>query len=309
MASRLILGAVASTLVLGALAVVQAQAAPHPVRAQAAPLADPKTIAIGIKYDEPGLGMMAADGTPVGFDVDVATYIAGSLGYRPDQIRWVPAPSSEREKLIEDGKVEMAVASDSMTPEREKLVSFAGPYLVAGQSVMVRADDTSITGPASLDGRSVCVAGGSDSGPRILDFSPKAHLVTDPSYSDCVTALLDGAVDAVTTDDVILDGYVAANPGKLKVVGHVFTKERYGVGIRHDDVALQAKVTDAIGKMISSGTWQKDVDATIGTSGSKTLPPPPVFNAPADDHAVHGDKGRQARRRPAHVRHPRIPHP
>jgi glutamate transport system substrate-binding protein len=291
MASRLILGAVASTLVLGALAVVQAQASPHPVRAQAAPRADPKTIAIGIKYDEPGLGVMAADGTPAGFDVDVATYIAGSLGYRPDQIRWVAAPSSERERLIEDGKVEMAVASYSMTAEREKVVSFAGPYLIGGQSVMVRADDTRITGPASLDGKSVCVAAGSDSGLKILDFSPKAHLVTDPSYSDCVTALLDGGVDAVTTDDVILDGYVAANPGKLKVVGRVFTKERYGVGIKHDDVALQAKVTDAIAQMISSGTWQKDVHATFATSGYKTLPPPPVFGAPADGHGPHPRSG------------------
>jgi glutamate transport system substrate-binding protein len=185
----------------------------------------------------------------------------------------------------------MVVASYSMTPEREKAVSFAGPYLVAGQSVMVRADDTSITGPASLDGKSVCAAAGSDSGRAILGFSPKAHLVNDPSYSDCVNALLDGTVDAVTTDDVILDGYMAANPGKLKVVGHVFTKERYGVGFKHDDVALQAKVTEAIAKMISSGTWQKDVDATIGTSGHQTLPPPPVFNAPAEDHVVHGDNG------------------
>jgi len=87
--SRLILGAVASTLVLGALAVVQAQAASHAAH---------KSIAVGTKSDEPGLGRMQADGSPAG--VGVATYIAGSLGYRPDQIRWVSALSSEREKLI-----------------------------------------------------------------------------------------------------------------------------------------------------------------------------------------------------------------
>jgi glutamate transport system substrate-binding protein len=261
------------------------------VSSQFAAQASHKTIDIGIKFDQPGLGLMGTDGKPQGFDVDVATYVAQYLGYSPDEIRWVDAPSSDREKLIEDGKVNFVVASYSMTPDREKVVSFAGPYFVAGQSVMVQADNKDITGPSSLDGKTVCAATGSDSGPKILDFSPKAHLVYEPSYSGCVTDLLNGKVDAVTTDDVILAGYVAANPGKLKMVGHVFTKERYGIGIKHDDVALQATITDAIAKMIETGTWQKDVDATIGKSGYKTLPPPPVFNAPADDQVVYGDHG------------------
>jgi glutamate transport system substrate-binding protein len=259
--------------------------------AQAALDAAHKTITIGIKFDQPGLGLMGTGGKPQGFDVDVATYVAQYLGYSPDQIHWVSAPSSDREKLIEDGKADLVVASYSMTPAREQVVSFAGPYFVAGQAVMVRSDNSKITGPSTLDGKTVCAAAGSDSGPAIYDFSPKAHLVIDPTYSDCVSDLLNGKVDAVTTDDVILAGYVAANPGKLKIVGHVFTRERYGIGIRHDDVALQAKITDAIEQMIESGTWQKDVNATIGASGYKTLPPPPVFNAPADDQVEYGDNG------------------
>jgi glutamate transport system substrate-binding protein len=280
--SRLAIGAVAGALALGGLSLGHALAATQ---------ADHKTVDIGIKFDQPGLGLMGTDGKPQGFDVDVATYVARYLGYSPDEIRWVDAASSDREKLIEDGKVDFVVASYSMTPEREKVVSFAGPYFVAGQSVMVQADNKDITGADTLNGKTVCAATGSDSGPKILDFSPKAHLVYQPSYSDCATDLLNGKVDAVTTDDVILAGYVAANPGKLKMVGHVFTKERYGIGIKHDDVTLQGTITDAIEKMIETGTWQKDVDATIGTSGYKTLPPPPVFNAPADDQVVYGDKG------------------
>jgi arginine deiminase len=261
------------------------------VSSQFAAQASHNTIAIGIKFDQPGLGLMGKDGKPAGFDVDVATYVARYLGYSPDDIRWVQAPSSDREKLIQDGKVDLVVASYSMTAQREKLVTFAGPYFVAGQSVMVRSDNTDITGPATLDGKTVCAASGSTSGQEILGFSPKAHLVIDPTYSACVTDLLNGKVDAVTTDDVILAGYVAANPGKLKIVGHVFTKERYGVAIKHDDVALQEKITGAIAKMISSGTWQKDVDATVGKSGYQTLPPPPVFNAPADEDIVYNHYG------------------
>lgn len=276
--THIAVAAVAGTLIAGG-AVVALQDAAH---------ASHDTIAIGIKYDQPGLALMGDDGRPSGFDVDVATYIAEHLGYHADQIRWVDAPSSQREKLIEDGKADLVVASYSMTPQREKLVTFAGPYFVAGQDLLVRRSDTSITGPSALDGKLVCAAAGSSSGPVITGFSPLSHLVIDPTYSQCVTDLLAGKVDAVTTDDVILAGYAAEHPGQLRVLGHPFTKERYGVGLKKGDDALQAKVTAAIAEMISSGTWQRDVNATVGKDGYKTLPPPPVFNAPDGEHITKG---------------------
>jgi glutamate transport system substrate-binding protein len=251
----------------------------------------PKTISIGIKFDQPGLGLMSPDGRASGFDVDVARYIAGQLGYAPDQIRWVRAPSSEREQLIESGKVSYVVASYSITPERQKLVTFAGPYFVAGQDLLVRENNTDITGPYSLDGKTVCAGAGSDSGAKILQFSPHARVVLAGTYSECVRDLLAGHVDAVTTDDVILAGYATQYPGLLKVVGHPFTKERYGVGLREGDVALQEKITAAIEKMIASGTWQRDVDETIAASGYKSLPPPPVFLAPANVKVAPGTAG------------------
>ena len=106
-------------------------------------------IRIGIKYDQPGLGYQ--DGQDyTGFDVDVARYIAGKLGYSEDQIEFVESPSANRENMLSNGQVDMILATYSISDSRKKSVDFAGPYYVAGQDLLVRADETSITGPDSL---------------------------------------------------------------------------------------------------------------------------------------------------------------
>lgn len=108
---------------------------------------------IGIKFDQPGLGLKTGD-TYAGFDVDVATYIAGKLGKQPNQIEWVQTPSAQREDMIANGNVNFIVATYSITDSRKEKVSFAGPYLIAGQDLLVRSDENSITGIDSLNGKS-----------------------------------------------------------------------------------------------------------------------------------------------------------
>ncbi len=119
-------------------------------------------IRIGIKFDQPGLGFKKS-GTYVGFDVDVAKYIAKKLGYSEDQIIWKEAPSKQREAMIQNGDVDMILATYSITDERKKAVSFAGPYFVAGQDLLVRKDDNSINGPEDLNGKRLCSVTGSTS--------------------------------------------------------------------------------------------------------------------------------------------------
>ncbi len=87
-------------------------------------------------------------------------------------ITWVQAPSAQRETLISTGQVDMVVATYSITDARKEKVSFAGPYFVAGQDLLVRADDTSITGPDSLDGKKLCSVTGSTSAQKVKDELP-----------------------------------------------------------------------------------------------------------------------------------------
>jgi glutamate transport system substrate-binding protein len=223
---------------------------------------------IGIKFDQPGLGLKQAD-KYTGLDVDVATYIAGKLGTQPADITWVQAPSAQRETLIGTGQVDLVVATYSITDSRKEKVSFAGPYFIAGQDLLIRSDETAITGPQTLAGKRLCSVKGSTSAQKVHDTYPQVQLQEFGTYSECVAALVAKGVDALTTDDTILAGYAAQEQyrGKLKVVGKTFSEERYGVGLKKGDTAMCQKVTDAIKAMISDGTWQKAVDENLGAAG------------------------------------------
>ncbi len=145
----------------------------------------------------------------------------------------------------------------------------------------MRADDTSITGPDTLDGKKLCSVTGSTSAQKVKDKVPGVNLQEFGTYSECVAALVSKGVDALTTDDTILAGY-AAQPqyeGKLKVVGQPFSEERYGVGLKKGDTELCQKVTDALKKMIDDGSWQKAVDDNLGKAGYK----PGAGNPPTPD--------------------------
>jgi len=239
------------------------------------------SVRIGIKFDQPGLGFQDGD-EYTGFDVDVAKYVAGELGYGEDQIEWVQAPSAQRENLLQTGQVDMIFATYSITDKRKEVVSFGGPYFVAGQDLLVAADDDSIKGPEDLEGKNLCSVTGSTSAQRIKDeYAAGTNLLEQAGYAECVTALTAGTVDAVTTDDIILAGLasVPANKGKVKVVGNPFSEENYGVGLPKDSDKCQA-VNDAISKMIDDGTWQELLDKNVGTSGYKPNDKNPPTPAP-----------------------------
>ena len=234
------------------------------------------TIVIGTKFDQPGLGLKNPDGTMSGFDVDVAKYVAQQLGYSEDKIEWKESPSAQRETLIQNGQVEFIAATYSITDSRKEKISFAGPYLVTGQSLLVREDNTDITGEASLqNNKKLCSVSGSTPAQRIKDKYPGVQLQQYDTYSACVEALKNGAIDAVTTDEVILAGYAAQSPGTFKIVGKPFSEENYGIGLKKGDTELCTKITDAVKKMESDGAWKAAWDKNLGPAGL-TAPTPPT---------------------------------
>lgn len=240
-------------------------------------------LTVGIKFDQPGLGLKEGD-KYTGFDVDVATYVAKQLGYDADKIEWKQSPSPQREQLLQSGQVDMIVATYSITDERKAKVDFAGPYFIAGQDLLVRSDDSSITGVDSLKTKKLCSVKGSTSASNVKEDVPGVQLQEYDTYSKCAEALANGAVDALTTDNTILAGYAAqpAYKGKLKVVGNTFSKEVYGIGIKKGDKDRCTKINDALTKMIKDGDWQKAVDANFGPAGFKVdtsvNPPKPGGN-------------------------------
>jgi glutamate transport system substrate-binding protein len=233
-------------------------------------------LTIGIKFDQPGLGLRNKDGSYSGFDVEVAKYVAGKLGVQPDQITFKEAPSPQRETLIENGQVDYIVATYSINDKRKDKVDFAGPYYIAGQSLLVRADNADINGPDNLKGKKVCSVKGSTPAQNIEKNFPDTQLQTNDTYSLCLEGLRAGSWDAVTTDDIILAGYAAQSSGAFKVVGKPFTTENYGIGLKKGDKELRDKINDAIEAMIADGSWKKAFDSTVGASGYQAPQPPTV---------------------------------
>ncbi|MFZ1411850.1 MAG: transporter substrate-binding domain-containing protein [Micropruina sp.] len=179
---------------------------------------------------------------------------------------------------METGQVDLVVATYSITDARKEKISFAGPYFVAGQDLLIRSDDMSITGPESLTDKKLCSVKGSTSAQKVKDKYPAVQLQEFATYSECVAALISKGVDALTTDDTILAGYAAQAEyaGKLKVVGAPFSQENYGIGLKKGNTDLCTKVTDAIKAMVADGSWQKAVDANLGAANYKA----PAGNPP-----------------------------
>lgn len=236
-------------------------------------------IAIGVKFDQPGTSLKVGSELK-GFDADVARYVAKEFGFEAAQIDFKEAVSSQRETMLASDQVKFVIGTYSITPARAEKVTFAGPYFIAGQDLLVRADETSITGPESLNGKKLCSVTGSTSAQKIKDtYANEVDLTEMDSYSKCVQSLAGGQIDAVTTDNAILAGYAAQSQyqGKVKMVGKPFTSELYGVGLKKGDVETCQKVNTALEKMVSSGDWQKAVEANFSAGGfqiDETVNPP-----------------------------------
>lgn len=247
-------------------------------------------LTIGITFDEPGIGIVDEDnqseqdgltvGTdPEGFDVDTATYVAGALGVEPDGITWVRADPGERESLLEEGSVDMVISSYTITPEREKVVDFAGPYFEAHQDLLVRLNDEELTSPEDLDGRRLCSVDNTTSAENVAEKYDKADitLVLYSSFSQCVDALKEGDVDAVSTDDVILAGFAADSEykGLFKLLDEEFSDEPYGIAVPKGETELVDQINEALKAYIDDGSWEASLKNNVADSGYK-IPKPPT---------------------------------
>ncbi|MEO3883981.1 glutamate ABC transporter substrate-binding protein [Nonomuraea sp. B5E05] len=243
------------------------------------------TVTVGTKWDQPGVGLKTGPGAPEGFDIDVARYIVRYLADGEDvRITWREAPSSAREALLQNGTVDMVVASYSITMSRRPRVTFAGPYVTAYQDTMVRSDDASIQKTSDLAGQRICLAKGSNSYRRIVDPPPDgkldlpAILVPAANYSECVRKLLDRRLDAVSTENLSLAGYVEQDPKKLRLLNDPISEEQWAVGLKEGEIATCEAVNEAITMMWGDGTAARLLQKWFGKTGLDlpTAPPPPA---------------------------------
>jgi glutamate transport system substrate-binding protein len=240
-----------------------------------AELSEAGAITIGTKFDQPLFGLVDADGTPQGFDVEIGKIIAGKLGIAEDGIEWVQTVSANREPFIESGEVDIVVATYTINDERKEVISFAGPYYEAGQDLLVLAGNPeNIEGPEDLEGQAVCTVTGSTSEANIKEYTD--DVIAAAGYADCLEPLRTGSVVAVTTDNVILAGLADQNSPEFEVVNNPFTEEPYGIGLAKDDTEFRDFINDVLEESFEDGSWDAAWEKTAGTV--LDLPEPPAVD-------------------------------
>ncbi len=239
-------------------------------------------IVVGVKFDQPGLGQKNPINNKVeGFDVEIAKLIAqgifgGNLNDIESKIDFRESTTPNREVFIENGTVDMVVATYTINDARKQRIDFAGPYYVAGQDIMVKTGDNSIRGVNDLAGKKTCSVRNSTPAGNVKRLVPTADLTEFDQYSDCVQALRDGRVQSVTTDNSILLGFVAASPNEFKIVGNKFTDEPYGIGVKRGDDAFRNFINDRLEAIYGNGAWAKAFGDTLGKLGIPVPTPPRV---------------------------------
>jgi ABC-type amino acid transport substrate-binding protein len=228
-------------------------------------------IKIGVKYDVPPFGFRNPQNNEIeGFDVDLGRRIAEELGVEPE---FIEAVSDNRIPFLQDGTADLILSTMTINAERAEEIEFSEPYFVAKGRILVRGDTEDIQGVDDLAGKRVCTALGSTYEETIKREAPDAELRLVDSYSECTELLQNEAVDAISTDDVILTGMIIQDD-TLKLVGDELTTEPYGAGIKKDDTEFAEFVTSVVADWKRDGGWQETYDKWVGQYTNEEQEPP-----------------------------------
>jgi glutamate transport system substrate-binding protein len=239
-------------------------------------------IVIGTKFNQLGSGLKnPTTGRLEGFDIEIGKLIAigifgGTLETIESKIDFQETVTPVREAVIQNGERDIVIATYTITNARKQQVDFAGPYVIDGQTVMVKSETNNIRTLTDLNGKRVCTARGSTTPVNLQNKGITAELTLFEGYPECAEALRQGRVDAVVTDRGILLGLVDASNRQLKLVEINVSEEPLGIGLKKGDDAFRAFLNDRLEQIYRSGEWAQAYERTLGRLGLPTPQPPPV---------------------------------
>lgn len=233
---------------------------------------DKGEIVIGVKYDVPPFGFKnTRSGEIEGFDIDFGRKIAEKLGVKA---KLVEALSDNRIPFITDGTVDLVLSTMTINPERAEEISFTNPYFIAkGRILQKKGGD--IGGVEDLAGKRVCTALGSTYEETLKTQAPEAELRLVDSYSECLELIQNGAVDAISTDDVILTGMIIQDDTLELVPGEELTVEPYGGGFKKDDAEFKEFLDGVLAEYTAEGGgWSEAYEKWLGQYTGEDQEPP-----------------------------------
>jgi ABC-type amino acid transport substrate-binding protein len=234
-------------------------------------------LTIGVKFDVPPFGFKNPQTNNVeGFDVDMGKALAAKLGVKP---KFIEAISDNRIPFLQKGTADVILSTMTINAERVEQIEFSDPYYIARGRVLVK-EGSPIKGVEDLAGRKVCTALGSTYEENLKKQAPKAKRSLVDSYSECLELIQNGAVDAVSTDDVILTGMIIQDD-TLKLVGEELTQEPYGAGIKKGETEVVKFVNETFDELKQDGRWKQFYERWVGRYTNQDQDPPTISVAEA----------------------------
>lgn len=226
---------------------------------------------VGVKTDFPPFGSVDASGKNVGFDVDVAYEFARALLGDPAKAELVSVTSGNRIPYLQSGKIDIIVATVTVTDERRKVVEFSEPYFLSGGLLLV-PKASPINDMKDLNGRKVAIIQGAITDQDIAELAPQASRLKYGKVTEAVLAVKAGHADAFAQDDILILKLAKENPD-LRPAGKPFYPRPYGIAVRKGDTEFIGWVNNQLKRMEADGTYERIWKKHLGEFESHLIKP------------------------------------
>ncbi len=211
---------------------------------------------VGVKADVLGFGFMnPATKQYEGLEVDIAKRIAKDLLGDSKKVEFTAVTGKTRMGVLDNGEIDMVIATFTITEDRKKLVDFSPVYHVDGIQFLVKKD-SGITGLKDTDKKTIGVAKGSDTQDRLAEQAAKLNIkpqfASFETYPEILAALQSGRVQVFATDGSVLKYYESQDKNTV-ILPDKYSSEEYGVATKKGNDDLRDFVAKVINNMVSSG--------------------------------------------------------
>jgi len=217
----------------------------------------------GVKTDYPPLGFLDKKGVNKGFDIDIAKALAKELFGNEGAIQLVPVTSGDRIALLTSRRIDVIVATLTITEDRKREVDFSSPYFITAQLILVRGN-SEITKYQDLAGKKVATIRGSTGDMAIGELVPTAARIKFDRNFEALQALKERRVEAFVQDYVLLFNLLQKNPGLKMANLQPFRPARYGLAVRKGDKEWLDFINSTLVKMKETGVYEKLLEKWFG---------------------------------------------
>lgn len=216
------------------------------------------TLTVGVKDDVPGFSFLNPTTNEYeGLEIDIARAIAKQILGNESKVTFVPVNAKNRSAFLNQGRVDVVIATFTVTEERKQNYDFSDVYYTDSVGLMVKKT-SNITSAKNLENKKVGVAQGTMTASSIKTAAIKEgvflHVVTYPSNQTLKAALDHGEIDAFCIDNSILHGYM---DDTVMILPEHFDEMMYAVAIKKDNSAVTKQVNEVIRTLIKSGELEK----------------------------------------------------